>query len=293
MDADWLESNITAVELADVRWSIADGPKVDAFREGHLPGAVFVDLDADLSDPPGSRGRHPLPSVDRFRHTLIRLGLGRRPTVCYDDTSGATAARLWWMLDAIGHPAAVLDGGMAAWSGPWEGGHDHLRPAGEAGPRAATEVIGDPARTGWPVERVVAVDVIAGRIEAGSTLLDARSADRFRGEPNPIDPVAGHIPGGRSRPWTDNVEPNGNLKPGHRLRREFASLGVDGGGEWLASCGSGVTACHNLLAGRVAGLEDGRLYAGSWSEWIGDPSRPVETGDGDGADGFSGPQTAR
>lgn len=274
VDAAWLLANNDAVEIADVRWSIATGPKFEAFAEGHLPGAVFVDLDKDLSIPPGSQGRHPLPTVAQFRRSIGDLGLGRKPTVCYDDSSGATAARMWWMLDAIGHPAAVLDVGIAAWTGPIETGTRTMI----GRPVLDPACIGDPAVVEWPSARVVEAGEILKRIEDGATLLDARSAERFRGEPNPVDPVAGHIPGARSRPWTDNVDDSGAFRDPEGLRKEFVSLGAAGRPEWIASCGSGVTACHNLLAARIAGLSDGRLYAGSWSEWIGDPTRPVEVG---------------
>lgn len=274
VDAGWLADQIDVVEIADVRWSIDTGPKFEAFGERHLPGAVFVDLDTDLSDPPGVRGRHPLPTVERFRRNLGNLGLGRLPTICYDDSSGATASRLWWMLDAVGHPAAVLDVGLAAWTGPLEHG------IGSATDEPAYDptLIGDPAVVDWPLDRMVEVDEILDDVERGSTLLDARSADRFRGEPNAIDPVVGHIPGSRSRPWTDNIDDSGAFRNPARLRRDLKALGVESQSTWIASCGSGVTACHNLLAARIAGLSDGRLYAGSWSEWIGDASRTVEVG---------------
>ncbi len=287
IDHNWLTANIDEVEIADVRWSIPTGPKLDDFMAGHVPGAVFVDLDTDLSDPPGPRGRHPLPSPADFRRSLARLGLGRRPTVCYDDSSGATAARMWWMLDALGHPAAVLDGGLATWTGPLS--TDGSSPGSTADGVGAT--IGDPLVVDWPAQLLVDVDQVLPRLAAGATLLDARSAERFEGQANPIDPVSGRIPGARSRPWTENLSATGTLLPAAELRRQFGALGVDGTGEWLASCGSGVTACHNLLAARVAGLGDGRLYAGSWSEWIGDDRRPVQTGPGvavrsaDGDDG--------
>ena len=215
-----------------------------------------------------------VPPLDVFRRNIADLGLGRRPVVCYDDTSGATAARMWWMLDAIGHTVAVLDGGIGAWTGPLERGDlAHSEPA-VSDPTA----IGDPIIVDWPPGRMIEVDEVLARIRDGSVLLDARSAERFRGEPNPVDPVLGHIPGGRSRPWTDNISDDGVFRAADQLRRELTEFGVGEPGEWLASCGSGVTACHNLLAARIAGLGDGRLYAGSWSEWIGDPSRPVATG---------------
>ena len=224
-----------------------------------------------------------------FRRNLARRGLGRRPIVCYDDASGATAARLWWMLDAIGHPVSVLDGGLAAWTGWLE--HGDIEHGASEFDTSDPAGIGDPLIRDWPPERVIDAEGVLDSMDGGATLLDARGAERFRGEPNPVDPVPGHIPGARSRPWTENVGPDGLFRPVEELRREFAELGASGGVEWLASCGSGVTACHNLLAVRFAGVADGRLYPGSWSEWIKDSSRPVATGatssitppDGDGA----------
>jgi len=270
VSVDWLAQHLDDVDLADVRWSVDEGAKLSDYRDGHLPKAVFVDLDADLSDPPGDRGRHPLPSTAQFQATLERLGLGRHPVVCYDDASGATAARMWWMLDAVGHPAAVLDGGLAAWTGALEQGD----------PPTARPVETDPStHQDWDPGRIVAVDEVLGLIDGGTAALDARSSERFAGNPNPVDPVLGHIPGASSRPWTENVDSSGRLRPAEELRRQFESFGLDDSSVWIASCGSGVTACHNLLAARMAGLPDGRLYAGSWSEWIRDPSRPVATGD--------------
>ncbi len=279
VDAGWLAAHRHEVDIADVRWSLADGPKWNDYLNGHLPGAVFVDLDTDLSDPPGQQGRHPLPSVERFRGTMSELGLGARPVVCYDDSSGATAARLWWMLDAVGHPAAVLDGGIDSWNGNLASGEP------EAGIEVNRDTVGEPTIREWPGDRVVVVDQIVDLVGDGTPLLDARSGERFRGEPNPVDPVLGHIPGATSRPWNDNIGSSGSFRPPAELRHAFAALGVDGAAEWIASCGSGVTACHNLLAARVAGLGDGRLYAGSWSEWISDSSRPVDVGAGTPSDG--------
>ena len=269
VSADWLLAHLGSVDIVDVRWSMADGPKRSDHETAHLPGAVFADLDADLSDPPGQRGRHPLPSPEAFAQARSRLGLTGRPVVAYDDQRGATAARLWWMLDAIGCPAAVLDGGVEAWPGPWESG-----PTPAPAMAEAVEV----APVDWPDDRFIdAADVLAA-IGAGAVLLDARASERFEGRPNPIDDPPGHIPGSRSRPWTDNVGDDGRLLPADRLRDELGGLGVSQGRELIASCGSGVTGCHDLLAARVAGFDGGRLYTGSWSEWSRGPDRPVATG---------------
>jgi thiosulfate/3-mercaptopyruvate sulfurtransferase len=266
---EWLQANLDDVVVADVRWAMDGGPKVAAYEVGHLPTAVFVDLDADLSAPPGPAGRHPLPTSEHFAVVRSRLGFVDRPVVAYDDQSGAQAARLWWMLDAIGHPAAVLDGGIQAWPGPLEAG------PGTDNPAAVDRAEAIP----WPADRFVDVDEVIPAIANGSVVVDARSADRFAGKANPIDARPGHIPGSTSRPWTDNVDEHGRLHQPQRLRDELSALGVVPGADVIASCGSGVTGCHDLLAARVAGVGPGRLYTGSWSEWSNDPERPVETDD--------------
>lgn len=269
VSADWLAANLDRVRLADVRWALGEGPKRADYEDAHLPGAVFVDLDADLSDPPGERGRHPLPSPQRFAGTRARLGLHDRPVVVYDDQSGAQAGRLWWMLDAIEHEVAVLDGGLRAWVGQMESG---------PGPEPAG---GSVEPVPWPADRFVEADDLLDAIEAGGVLVDARSRERFVGEPNPIDGRPGHVPGARSRPWTDNIGPDGRFLPVGELRAALGKVGVEPGADVLASCGSGVTGCHDLLAARLIGVEGGRLYTGSWSEWSRGPGRPVATGDGD------------
>lgn len=264
---EWLAEHLEQVVLVDVRWAMGSGPKHDEYLAGHLPGAVFADLDTDLSDPPGERGRHPLPSAEHFARVRSKLGLGSKPVVVYDDQSGAQAARLWWMLDAIGHPVAVLDGGMQAWTGGLEQGPVHA--AAEAGPE-------DVAVVPWPADRFVDVAEVLPAIAAGAVVMDARSAERFAGHANPIDSRPGHIPGSVSRPWTDNVDANGQLLSAEQLASEMQQLGIAPGADVVASCGSGVTGCHDLLAARVAGLSGGRLYTGSWSEWSQDPNRPVD-----------------
>ncbi len=261
--AEWLAEHRDEVALVDLRWSMDGGPKLEDYLAGHLPGAVFADLDADLSDPPGERGRHPLPSAEHFARARSKLGLGSKPVVVYDDQSGAQAARLWWMLDAVGHPVAVLDGGMQTWTGELEQG-------------PVDPVVEDVPVVPWPADRFIDVADVLAAIEDGAVVVDARSADRFAGHANPIDSRPGHIPGSVSRPWTDNVGPDGRLLDPARLSQELGQLGVAPGADVVASCGSGVTGCHDLLAARVAGLEGGRLYTGSWSEWSQDPDRPVE-----------------
>ncbi len=266
VSAEWLADHLDQVRIVDVRWAMDSGPKLDEFHESHLPGAVFADLDVDLSAPPGAGGRHPLPTAEAFAEARSRLGLVSKPVIAYDDHSGSQAARLWWMLDAIGHPAAVLDGGIEAWGGTLE--------AGEAG--EAVAVGGEPVDpVPWPEDRFIAHDQIQAAIAAGAVLVDARSADRFAGLANPIDARPGHIPGSVSRPWTDNVGRDGLLLPAERLSEELSAIGVSAGSEVIASCGSGVTGCHDLLAARLAGVDGGRLYVGSWSEWSQDPERPV------------------
>ncbi|MEM7323751.1 MAG: sulfurtransferase [Actinomycetota bacterium] len=266
---DWLEANLSQVRVVDVGWSIEQGPHLDRYRSRHIPGAVFCDLDADLSAPPGTRGRHPLPTPDDFATARARLGAGRLPVVAYDDRGGPTAARLWWMLDAIGHPVAVLDGGLANWHGALDAGESE----------SFTDSV-DPVP--WPADRFIPVGDVLDAVDDGALVLDARSAERFAGADNPIDKRPGHIPGSVSRPWTDNVDDGGRFRSSHQLRADFEGLGATEETSLVASCGSGVTACHDLLAARIAGFPPGRLYVGSWSEWSQDPDRPVAT-DRDGA----------
>lgn len=260
--SNWLEQHLAEVRVIDVGWSMDVGPHLERYNTSHIQGAVFCDLDADLSAPAGERGRHPLPTAEDFAAARARLGAEELPVVAYDDRGGATAARLWWMLDAIGRPVAVLDGGLAGWTGPVESGPS---------PSYASSVAPIP----WPADRFIEASEVLDAIDSGAVLLDARSAERFEGQPNPIDARPGHIPGSVSRPWTDNVDPEGRFLEPERLSAELSALGATADRGIVASCGSGVTGCHDLLAARVAGLAGGRLYVGSWSEWSQDPNRPV------------------
>jgi len=238
------------------------------YREAHIPGAAFAHLDRDLSAPrDGRMGRHPLPYPGAFLAWLGQHGVTPdTQVVCYDGGGGVTAARLWWMLRWVGHDAiAVLDGGFAKWRA--EG-----RPVSTAVPHHA--------HTSYPVRLRTDAVVGARTIEEGMgrlLLLDARAPARFRGEQEPIDPVAGHIPGAGNRFCNDNLGPEGTFKDAAALREELGrTLGGRAPAEVVHYCGSGVAACHNLLAMEVAGLKGGKLYAGSWSEWSADPKRPRE-----------------
>ena len=263
VDAAWVAAHRDEVVLADVRWYLDGRSGRAAYAGGHLPGAVFVDLDADLAAPPGPAGRHPLPEPAAFAAAMGRLGIGDADTVvAYDDAGGVVAARLVWMLRATGHPAALLDGGIAAWDGP-------LETASSARPPAVFTA------APWPPERLASADDAA---DAVNVVLDARAPERYAGIEEPVDPRAGHIPGARSVPCRENVGPDGRLLPVEALRRRLATAGVDAATPVVSYCGSGVNACHTLLVLEHAGLGPGRLYPGSWSEWSADAARPAETG---------------
>jgi thiosulfate/3-mercaptopyruvate sulfurtransferase len=242
------------------------------YREAHIPGALFAHLDRDLSARPnGANGRHPLPGAELFCAWLGRQGLEPDDqVVCYDAGNGTVAARLWWMLRWVGHEAvAVLDGGISKWI--TEG-----RPVTREQPRFAPTAYRAHARAGMQA------DAASVRSRLGSRdllLLDARAAQRWRGEAEPIDPVAGRIPGALNRYCAENLSAHGTFKDAQALRREFLDvLGGAAPAQVVNYCGSGVAACHNLLAMEIAGLAGAKLYAGSWSEWIADPARPRESG---------------
>ena len=254
--------------LLDVRWELGGPPGVQAYAAGHIPGAVFVDLETELAAPPGTGGRHPLPDAGRFADAMRAHGVSaRRPVVLYDARTAVAAARGWWLLRYFGHPhVAVLDGGLAAWQ---EAGLPITAAIPTPEPGDFEAVAG-----GLPVLDAAGA---AALVAAGGTLLDARAPERFRGEQEPIDPVAGHIPGARNHPAGANLAPDGRFLAAERLRAGLAGAGADPGRQLGAYCGSGVTAAHTVLAGEAAGLPVA-LYPGSWSEWVTDPCRPVATG---------------
>jgi thiosulfate/3-mercaptopyruvate sulfurtransferase len=249
----------------DVRWELQRGPDRGAYLEAHIPGAAFVDLDTQLAEAPSGRGRHPLPDAQRFGVEMRRLGVsGSRPVVVYDAAGGIAAARAWWLLRYFGHPSvALLDGGLAAWR---EAG-DPL----ESGAVAPGEGDFVARAGGMPV-----VDADgAARVAAKGILIDARARERFLGHTEPIDPVAGHIPGAANRPSAENVESSGVFRDASELRAAFQALGVRETIPLACYCGSGVAAAHEVLALELAGYR-AALYPGSWSEWIADGKRPVE-----------------
>ena len=241
-----------------------------AYRQGHIPGARYAHLDDDLAAAAGAAdGRHPLPCVHEFAATLGGWGISNASTVVvYDDVSGAIAARLWWMLRWLKHDRVyVLDGGIQAWKAaglPLES----REPAWASAAYTVGETRGD-----WVVETAC----IAHELAQGAVLVDARSPERYLGAAEPIDPVAGHVPGAVNYPFSDTLRADGRLRPPEELRRDLKRL-ADRPRDLIAMCGSGVTACHLLLAVHAAGLGDGRAYIGSWSEWIRDSNRPVATG---------------
>ena len=260
--------------LLDCRFDLADPARGEADHQAwHIPGAVYLHLDRDLSGPcDGRNGRHPLPERAAFAARLAALGAqDDMPVVAYDNTGGMVAARLWWMLRWLGHDAVqVLDGGLAA----WDGAHGAL----QAGPVAPRTPGNFSLRT--PLVPLLSFDAVLAGLGRGTRLIvDARAPDRFRGENETLDPVGGHIPGAANRCFRDNLAPDGRFKAPGVLRQEWQALvGSRGAADLVQQCGSGVTACHNLLALAVAGLDGSALYAGSWSEWCSRDNAPVAVG---------------
>jgi thiosulfate/3-mercaptopyruvate sulfurtransferase len=261
---EWLHEHLDDpnLRIVDFRWYLLGGKGRDAYERGHIPGAVFVDLEAVTGKEGG--GRHPLPTGEQFQEEMQKAGISAATrVVAYDDVGGSVASRLWFLLGLFGHDAqAVLDGGVGAW-----------------GKLLTTEV---PAvargsfRSAEP-QRSRILDFDDVRKLAGVALLDARAGERYRGEKEPIDPKAGHIPGALSAPWAENLGPDGRFKSADELRQRFAQLGVDDEKGAVCYCGSGVNATHDLLAMEIAGLTKGRLYAGSWSDWS-NRDAPIATG---------------
>jgi thiosulfate/3-mercaptopyruvate sulfurtransferase len=257
------------VSVLDVRWSLGGPPGREDYERGHVPGGAFVDLDEELAAPPGAAGRHPLPSAERFEHAMRVAGVSdAHGVVVYDAATSMAAARAWWLLRYFGHPdVRVLDGGFAAWT--WSGS-----PV-EAGGGTPTPSAGD--FTAQPGEMPLLDAASAAKLASRGVLLDARAAERFRGETEPIDPVAGHIPGARNVPASELTQPSGEFRDAGALRETFVAAGVRDGVEIGTYCGSGVAAAQEVLALGLAGYCSA-LYVGSWSEWIADPSRAVATG---------------
>src|SRR5690606_4189636 len=263
-DPEWL--------VVDCRFDLAEPERGEqAYRESHIPGAVYAQLDRDLSGPIGpNTGRHPLPDPERFAQRLGEWGVTERTQViAYDADTGAFAARLWWLLRWVGHEAvAVLNGGMRAWC---EAG---LPRTHEVPRRPTTRFVARPNREAW-----LSSEELIDKLRDGWRLLDARAPERFEGRVESIDPVAGHVPGAVNHPLSWNLDANGRFLSAAELRAryEVSQAGVDDT-RTIAMCGSGVTACHLLLAMEIAGKRGARLYAGSWSEWIRDPRRRIATG---------------
>lgn len=263
-DPDWA--------IVDCRFSLADTEQGRRdYVAGHIPSAVYAHLDEDLSGPivPGKTGRHPLPTPEEFSRTLSGWGIDSSvQVVAYDASGGSIAARLWWMLRWLGHEAAVLDGGWKNWQTEAK---QYAKGLEERSERAFAHTVSESLVAS-------ASDVLTTMDDPSVTLIDCRGADRYRGENETIDPVAGHIPGALSLPYVENLAEDGLFLPRELLRERFERVMSAEPERTIFYCGSGVTAAHNVLAMAHAGLGDARLYAGSWSEWITDPERPVEVG---------------
>ncbi|MGE8614071.1 Putative thiosulfate sulfurtransferase SseB [Achromobacter veterisilvae] len=267
--------NAPGVRVFDVRHDLTNhSAGRQAYEAGHIPGARYLDHETELAAArTGRNGRHPLPSRAAFGALMAAHGVTPETlVVAYDASGGMYAAHLWWMLRWLGHgQVAVLDGGWQAWTAAG------LPTAAEAEPAPAPGAAVEPgAALAGSVDAQAVLDNIA---RPSFTVIDARAANRYRGEVEPMDPVAGHIPGALNRPNGENLQPDGRFKPAEQLRAEFAGL-LDGRdpASIVHQCGSGITACHNLLSMEIAGLAGSRLYPGSWSEWCSDPSRPVAKG---------------
>ncbi len=263
-DPDWL--------IADCRFELGKPDTgLQAWRAGHIPGAIYADLERDLSTAVTAQsGRHPLPAIEAIAATFSRFGIGdRTQVVCYDAGNGAYAARLWWMLRYLGHDAvAVLDGGFAAWV------EEGRRVSADAVTRSPARFVARPHP-----EMLCDAAGVAAALARGELLVDVRGAERFAGGVEPLDSVAGHVPGAINLPFLENLDARGRfLSPAALAKRWRDRTNADAGRPIICMCGSGVTACHQLLALEAAGIGGGRLYAGSWSEWIRDPARPVARG---------------
>jgi thiosulfate/3-mercaptopyruvate sulfurtransferase len=268
---DWLREHLAdpSLRVVDARWTLGGPPGREQYAAGHLPGAVYVDPDAELSTPGRGPGRHPVPDGATLARVLGSRGIGdEHVVVAYDDAGGSIAARLWWLYRHFGKDgrAAVLDGGIHAWT--------------DAGLELTTDVTDHPGATwtpGLPRDDLLGTAEVAAMLDGPALLLDARAGERYRGEVEPIDPRAGHIPGAVSAPWSANLGTDGRFLDPRALRARYAALGA-GERPVVAYCGSSLSATHDLLALELAGIGGARLYEGSWSDWSSDPERPIAVG---------------
>jgi thiosulfate/3-mercaptopyruvate sulfurtransferase len=266
--AELLDSDRPPV-VADVRWSVGGPPGRPEYEANHIPGAVWVDLETQLAGPPGVGGRHPLPTIEVFEQAMREIGVRQDSlVVAYDAATSQAASRFWWLLTDAGHrDVRVLDGGLAAWKAA---GLPTL--SGPGTPPSRGDFVARPGQR--PQLDAAEINARLGRPDA-PTLVDVRAAERYSGEHEPIDPVAGHIPGAINLPATANLHADGRFLPPAQIARLYAEAG--GGEGAVLYCGSGITAAHSLLALESAGLT-AAIYPGSWSDWISDPSRPVASG---------------
>lgn len=275
VDVRWLADHLDdpRVRVVDCRWYLSGRRGADEYARGHIPGAVHLDVDADLAGPAQhGPGRHPLPSAADFARVLARAGIGPGSLVVgYDDAGGAIAARLWWLLRYFGHPGGrVLDGGLQAWTAA---GH----PLSTEAPAIAPAPVMDLVAGGAPVADKTRVDAL--RRDPSAVILDARARERYEGQSEPIDARPGHIPGARSAPFAENLRaPSGAFLERAELERRYRDLGALEAKTVVCYCGSGVTACHDLLALATLGREDAILYEGSWSDWARDEALPAAKG---------------
>ena len=264
VDFKWLQEHLGEVIVVDVRWYLDGRPGREAYERGHIPGAVFIDLEYSLAGDGGEKvGRHPLPTPTHFAEEMSRNGIGDgAEVVAYDDAGGVIAARLVWMLRTLGESAVLLDGGLQSYKGDLETG-------------SKKPVLAKFSERSWPQSRIATIDEAC---DARNIVLDARNRDRYEGENEPVDPRAGHIPGAINIACRENLNPDGTFLPVPVLRQRFVEAGVGEGSAVISYCGSGVTACHTLLAMELAGFAPGRLFPGSWSQYSQAAERPVSTG---------------
>jgi len=280
VDSNWLARQPPgSVRIVDLRWALTGTAALEKYRAGHVPGAVYLDMERDLSRR-GGPGRHPFPEPEELARVLGRIGVAPGThVVVYDDGGGSVAARLWLMLRVHGHErASVLDGGYAAWV---KAGLPVTQDEPRIAPVPPPALRLDVSRL---IDRAGVAGLLAGRKEPGARralVMDARAPERYRGETEPVDKRAGHIPGAVNAPFSGNLK-DGRFRPPEELRALYDRLGAGRASEVVASCGSGVTACHTLLALELAGFRGGKLYVGSWSDWSSQPGAPVATGEGPG-----------